>query len=343
MKQVRMPSGYGSVIKLKGNRRRPFQVRVTTGFTDEGKQIYDYLGYYEKREDALVALADYNANPYDINVGKITFKGLYERWSKEHFQNVGKTSIEHYDLAFRYCKEIHDMRFVDIRLNHLQGIIDNLGKPYPTRRMTKLLMSQLFRYAIKNDIVEKEYSRFVELGKKGEKIEKKIFSKEEINKLFEYVDKLEYVDTVLIMIYTCMRIGELLTIKTENVHLDERYMIGGIKTEAGKNRIIPINKKILPYIKKWYNPANEYLITNDKGEQMQHQNYRREKFKNIMEKLRIDHTPHECRHTGISLLDSAGANKLCVKRIVGHSSKDITEDVYTHKTIQELIETIDLI
>ncbi len=341
---MRKPSGYGSVIKLKGNRRKPYQVRVTKGYDkDTGKQIYKYIGYFEKQQEAEIALAEYNANPYDIDTARITFKELYDKWSSEHFQKVGRTSIEHYDLAFRYCKEIHNMRFIDIRLNHLQGIIDNLGKPYPTRRMTKLLMSQLFRYAIKNDIVEKEYSRYVDLGKPSPREEKKIFTQEEIDKLFKYVDKLEYVDTVLIMIFTCMRIGELVTIKTENVHLKERYMIGGIKTQAGRDRIIPINKKILPFIEKWYNPNNEYLITNDKGEQMQHQNYRREKFKNIMEKLKMDHTPHECRHTGISLLDSAGANKLCVKRIVGHSSKDITEDVYTHKTIEELIATIDLI
>lgn len=341
---MRKPSGYGSVIKLKGNRRKPYQVRVTKGYDkDTGKQIYKYIGYFEKQQEAEIALAEYNANPYDIDTAKITFKQLYDKWSNEHFQKVGRTSIEHYDLAFRYCKEIHNMRFIDIRLNHLQGIIDNLGKPYPTRRMTKLLMSQLFRYAIKNDIVEKEYSKYVDLGKPSPREEKKVFTQKEIDKLFKYVDKLEYVDTVLIMIFTCMRIGELVTIKTADVHLKERYMIGGIKTQAGRDRIIPINKKILPFIEKWYNPNNEFLITNDKGEQMQHQNYRREKFKNIMEKLKMDHTPHECRHTGISLLDSAGANKLCVKRIVGHSSKDITEDVYTHKTIEELIATIDLI
>ena len=56
---MRMPSGYGSIIKLKGNRRRPYQVRLTKGFTDEGKQIYMYLGYFEKKEQAMIALSDY--------------------------------------------------------------------------------------------------------------------------------------------------------------------------------------------------------------------------------------------------------------------------------------------
>lgn len=82
---------------------------------------------------------------------------------------------------------------------------------------------------------------------------------------------------------------------------------------------------------------------NALGRQMGYSNYRREKFDNIMEKLRMEHCPHDCRNTGISLLNTAGANPLCIKRIVGHSSQDITEDVYTHKSIEELISAIDLI
>ena len=129
------------------------------------------------------------------------------------------------------------------------------------------------------------------------------------------------------------------------MHLEERYMIGGMKTEAGKNRVIPINKKIEPFIRRYYekNKNNTYLITNSFGRQMQYSNYRREKWDNIMEKLEMEHTPHECRHTFASKMDSVGANKLCIKRIMGHSSPDITDAVYTHKTINELIEAVDLI
>ena len=151
--------------------------------------------------------------------------------------------------------------------------------------------------------------------------------------------------TILIMIYSGLRIGELLDLRIKNIHLKDRYMIGGNKTKAGKNRIIPISKKTEPFIKKYYetNKDKEFLIINSFGRQMQYSNYRREKFDNIMEKFRMDHRPHDTRHTFASLMDSAGANKLCIKRIMGHSSPDITDNVYTHKTIQELIEAIDLI
>lgn len=124
-------------------------------------------------------------------------------------------------------------------------------------------------------------------------------------------------------------------------------MIGGLKTEAGKNRIIPINKKIEPFIRRYYekNKDKGYLITNVFGRQMQYCNYRREKWDNIMEKLEFKevHRPHDCRHTFATLMDNANANKLSIKRIMGHSSPDITDKVYTHKTIEDLIEAIYLI
>lgn len=340
---MRLPNGYGSIIKNKGNRRKPYQVRITRGWDDNGKQLYSTLGWFEKREEAIIALSEYNSSPYDIEANKETFTDVFEKWKLEHYPKVSDNAIVNYNLAYKYCKAIHKMRFKDIRLTHLQAIIDNSGKGYPTRKVIKALMNQLFSFAIKNDIVEKKYSEYVDVGTNEGKVNRKPFTKEEIKKLFDNVDKLEWTDTVLIMIFSGLRVGELLDLKTENIHLEERYMIGGLKTKAGINRIIPINKKIEPFIRKYYNPENEYLITNFKGNKMQYSNYRREKFDNVMEKLKMKHNPHECRHTFASLMDSAGANKLCLKRIIGHSSQDITEDVYTHKTIEELIETIDLI
>ena len=343
---MRLPSGYGGIVKLKGNRRKPYQVRLTKGFTDEGKQIYMYLGYYAKRGEALEALAEYNSSPYDITRETITFAEVYKKWSNEHFKKVSSSSIERYSNAYRkYCKSLYKMRFKDIRLTHLQAVIDNCGMAHPTRASIKTLFAVLTRFAMKNDIVDKDYAQYVDVGQREGKINRKPFTQEEIDKLFKYVDTFDYLDTILIMIYSGLRVGEMLDLRIENIHLEERYMVGGSKTNAGKNRIIPINKKIEPFIRKYYeeNKDKEYLIINSLGRHMEYSNYRREKFDNIMEKLKMEHKPHDARHTFASLMDSAGANKLCIKRIIGHSSQDITEDIYTHKTLEELIEAIDLI
>lgn len=343
---MRLPSGYGGIVKLKGNRRKPYQVRLTKGFTDEGKQIYMYLGYYARRGEALEALAEYNSSPYDITRETITFAEVYKKWSNEHFKKVSSSSIERYSNAYRkYCKSLYKMRFKDIRLTHLQTVIDNCGMAHPTRASIKTLFAVLTRFAMKNDIVDKDYAQYVDVGQREGKINRKPFTQEEIDKLFKYVDTFDYLDTILIMIYSGLRVGEMLDLRIENIHLEERYMVGGSKTEAGKNRIIPINKKIEPFIRKYYekNKDKEFLIINSLGRPMGYSNYRREKFDNIMEKLKMEHKPHDARHTFASLMDSAGANKLCIKRIIGHSSQDITEDIYTHKTLEELIEAIDLI
>lgn len=344
---MKMANGTGSIIKLKGNRRRPYQVRLTKGFTDEGKQIFMYLGYYETQQKAMIALSEYNSSPYDITRETITFERVYQIWSKEHFKKVSDSSIERYSNAYRkYCKPLYKMRFKDIRLSHLQGVIDDSGMAHPTRASIKTLFNVLFAYAMKNDIVEKNYSQYVDVGQREGKINRKPFTQEEIQKIFNNVDKIDYMDTILIMIYTGLRVGELLDLKIKNIHLDERYMIGGFKTEAGTNRIIPINKKIEPFIRKYYeqNKDKEYLIINSLGRPFTYSNYRREKWDNMMEKLEFEgHRPHDCRHTFATLMDNANANKLSIKRIMGHASPDITDKVYTHKTIEDLIEAIDLI
>lgn len=340
---MKNPNGYGSISKLSGKRRKPYLVRKTKGWSDNGKQIFEIIGCYETRTQAMNALANYNTNPYDIEKAKITFSELYEKWSEQHFFKVSDNAITNYKVAYKYCEPLYGLRFIDIRTNHMQSTIDNSGKAYPTRKLIKTLLNQLYNYAIENDISDKKYSQYLDIGKNEGKISRKPFTQEEIQILFDNEDKLDFIDTILIMIYTGLRVGELLSIKHDDVYLDKRYMTGGIKTQAGKNRVIPIHKKILPFVKKWYANNTEYLITNTKKLQMQYSNYRREKFDNIMEKLRMKHNPHDCRHTFASLMDSANANKLCIKRIMGHASQDITDKVYTHKDIDELLENVDLL
>ena len=60
-----------------------------------------------------------------------------------------------------------------------------------------------------------------------------------------------------------------------------------------------------------------------------------------MKTLGLDHTIHETRHTFISQCSRIGIDTVMVKRIVGHSTKYITEH-YTHKNADDLIAAIDL-
>ena len=210
-----------------------------------------------------------------------------------------------------------------------------------TLRHHKNVYRQLFKYAIKNEIVEKNHANLIELPQDSEpkKDSHTIFTPDEIQILWDNVDK-PNVDIALILIYSGMRIMELLQMPSENVYLTEQYMVGGNKTKAGKNRVIPIHDKILPLVAKRMSKGNTYLIKPPRSEVYYYTSFRKNVWWVMMNELGLNHTMHDTRHTFVSMMDSAGVQQLTIKKIAGHSSKDIT-DRYTHKEIRELVEAVN--
>ena len=331
---LKMPNGYGSVTKLSGRRRNPYMVRITMGRDDYGQIVRKVLGYYHTKADALQALADYNHDPYDLSADKLTFAQAYEMWSARHYPTVSDPLAKRYTQMYTICAPIADKPLANLKLIHLQALVDAQPK-YHTRSHLKLLMSQVYDFAIQRDIIATNYAARVDTGKDpGVQNPHKPFAPDEITALWARSDE-PIPRLALILIYTGMRVGELAEMRTANVHLDERYMIGGLKTDAGKNRIIPIHHKILPLIAQLYDPAAEYLI-------MPHRvaNAYQRPFTAAIP----GHRTHDCRHTFASLMDVAGANRSALKRIMGHSNGgDITDTVYIHKTVADLLQNVELI
>ena len=339
---MRNPNGYGSVYKISGSRRRPFGVRVTVGWTEEGKQIYKNLGYFEKRQEAIIALAEYNKSPYNLSNRSITFEELYELWSKERFPDIKESTIQGYKSAYKRCTSIHKMKMIDIRKEHLQDLLDNSGLAFATQKLLKNFHNQIFKYAIEQDILSKNQSSFTKIRASKKASKRSIFTRNEIQVLFDNQD-VGVAKTVLVLIYTGMRVNELLSIKKENVNLAEQYMVGGFKTPAGEDRTVPIADKILPIVTEFMQSEGDYLITAKKGGKMGYVNFKNHNWGETMDSLKMDHTPHDTRHTFITLMDEAEVSKFIVKCIVGHStSKDIT-DHYTHTNFQKLLEAVNKI
>ena len=343
---MRNPNGYGSVFKLSGNRRKPYAVRITQKWTDEGKRIYKYLSYHVTRKEAMQALASYNANPYDVDENNITFKAMYENWSDRHFKNITKNTIKGYETCFGYCKPIYNIKIKDIKIVHLQNLIDNLNKNHGTLKLMRSLLNQIFKYAMQLDIIQKDYSKYLKIGKHIVIKKKTIFSDDEISRLWDNLDYHKYIDTILIMVYTGMRIGELLNLKKEDLDLIEQTIIvTDSKTQAGQNRIIPIHPRIKELIQGRYDYSEvDYLISNIRNNgYINYSYYNTKLFNPIMIFLNMEHTPHDCRHTFATRLNDAGGNATAIKKIIGHESFALTEKVYTHKKVGELRKAIELI
>lgn len=323
---------------------------VPVGFKPNGKIIQQVLDYYRTRQEGLAALADYNEKKKGISASAdfkefkkvqiashYTFAQIYDLWTAQRYLDKGNKIPNCYSAAYAWCMELYNIPFADVRQMHLQKAIDSCGKGYATKKNMKTLFKFLYKYAIGNDIVKTMYSSLIELPSQKQSDIHKPFTDDEMRILWLNAENTA-VKTILIMAYTGMRPSEFLKIKTENVNLKERYMKGGLKTAAGFNRIIPIAECILPFIKKMYNPDCRFLFPDENGKELSYNNYCRKFFEPAIIKLNLDHLPHDGRHTCASALDRAEVNPVIIRRILGHRAKDITEKVYIHKYIPELVE-----
>lgn len=349
---MRLPNGYGGVIKLSGKRRRPYAARITAGVTEkDGKfvQQYKYIGYFAKRAEAVAFLADYNKGTVLPDNQKVlstlpTFAEVYELWKTER-QALGKFSAaqeKNYRISFNHFEPLHNRRFATLRHPDLQdAVLAYSHKSKSTITFMLSLLHGMYKYALRHELVDKDYSAALEAVYSPKKsVEHIPFTDEEIALLWAH-SGIRDCYLALIMIYTGMRCSELLTLRTENIHLDERYMIGGLKTKAGTDRVIPIAEKLVPFFEKYMDPESVYFYPNSAGKQYDFSAFNNTNWKNLMAALHLEHRTHDCRHTFATLSARAGISDYHRKLIMGHTIKDLTNGTYTHVSPAELVEDIN--
>lgn len=334
----RNPNGYGCVTRLKGRRSRPWVIKVTI-YDAEGHSRQVPVDYAETEEQGNILLAKYNNNPWNIERNKVTLVELYNRWSDIKLPKLGASNQSALRSAFKHMTKYYGMKYRNIKAYQMQDCIDNCGKGYSTQGAIKTLWGHLDRFALELDIIDKMYSQLTSAPPIPD-TKRTPFTDEQIDALWKIKDE-PWVDTVLIYLYTGFRLRELFEMKTEQVNMKEWYFQGGEKTASGKNRIVPIHTKIRPFVQSMVERGNTYLFSYQ-GKKLSQTNYYK-CWDKVMEKIGADKTPHEARHTFETKLDNAGANRKCIDMLMGHKSKDVGTRVYTHKTIEQLRETVELL
>ena len=164
------------------------------------------------------------------------------------------------------------------------------------------------------------------------------------------MDDIPWVDMVLIAMYTGFRPQEVAILETKNIFLDENKIIGGIKTDNGRDRVVPIHPAIKSLVEKRFIQATERyhsdrLFNDPKGQQSTKMTYDmyRGRFMNVMKEMGFKGlTPHCTRHTFSTQAKRCGMDAGIRKRIMGHSlDKDVTESVYTHPTFRDLVHEMN--
>lgn len=361
-KHRRLPNGFGQISLIKNkNLRNPYRAMVSIGKTETGKPICRILkpqGYFNTYNEAYAALVEYNKNPYDLAKG-MTMQDLYDNWYSEYKEkDQAGSTLRTAKSAWSRCKEISTMYVRDVRTRHIKGCIDNAESPGLKKRV-KSLLNMLFDYAMEYELVDRNYARGFQLPKEvykeqeEDRIEHIPFTEEEMNALWENID-IPYVDIILVQCYTGFRPQELGLITIDNVHLNEGYIVGGMKTEAGRNRPVPIHSKIKDIIENHYLDSvknnEQYLFTcKDCGRYCDnHQlTYNRYigRFIKIRQMLNLNeqHRPHDPRVHFVTQAKRAGVDEYAIKYIVGHSIQDITENIYTKRNIEWLKSEIEKI
>ena len=378
-KYPRLPSGFGTIRYLGENRRNCYAVHppaeidalgnvkrpAALCYTDDWIKGFTVLTAYKagtytpgmERElevaetsdaDVLVQriLADYSTikgvEDKHPEIKELTFAEVYEKFYKWKFEErkgvkLSKSSQNSYRTAFKNSKAIHNRPFASLKHEDLQKIVDDCPLKHSSVELIVNLFKQMYKYAIMYEICTENKAQYVTVNRPEDDVSGRPFSDEELKTLWNHKDD-EDVQMVLIMCYSGFRIS---VYRSLYVNMEEKYFQGGVKTAAGKNRIVPIHSSILPFVSSRIAKYGMMIPVTENT-------YRNKFFTELMNRLNIlgtpPHTPHDCRHTFSALCEKYSVRENDRKRMLGHSfGADITNEVYGHRALEDLRTEIEKI
>lgn len=147
--------------------------------------------------------------------------------------------INGYELAFKKSAPLYSRQMRDLKAEDYQQIIDQMvadGLSRSSCEKQRTLFSQLCEWAMAQDIINKNYAQLLHLPAAAGKAERTLTA-DEIARISAYQNDKRFGQTAqiaMVLLYTGMRIDELLSMRCENVYLKEHYMQGGEKRKRAK-------------------------------------------------------------------------------------------------------------
>lgn len=367
----RRPNNTGTVVKLSGKRRTPFCARVMSDERDiiTGKKKQICIGTFATREEALNALSLYSLkksnsisneearniapNLFDRIQEKTkkrvpTFKDIYHILDKEEFSKLSKSARDGYGSWIKHFETIYNRPIDNITLADLQYIFDNDKSKNGTQIHMKVLCSKIFEYAVIHQYIPRDfdYTSYIRIAEFKQSTKHYPFTMDEIKKL-KTINTSE-AHLMLIYIYTGLRAGELLKINRNNIHINEpcsddgsnkliSYIVTGSKTNAGKNRVVPIHDDIKQLV------IDELLKPDKRLIDCSYASLNNTVLSTVNGYLKATHTMHDTRQTFASLCQLSNVDIYVRKKVLGHKLNDITFDIYTNASKNKLWTEINKI
>lgn len=374
-KRNRRVSGTGGICKLSGKRRKPYEVKVFIG------RQYKSMGTFATESEAALFLQNLDIENLS-NRTNWTLKQFYDIWTEsKHYNKLSKSAVQAYAAAWSRLSVLENEKMRNLKTSDFQHIVDNAVKKkrYKTRTAEEVrkmsdkerqryyaLVSQpeeplgfdgkkdikelagfLCELAMKDDVLNKNYASMIELENEDTKVQKLNFTAEQISIITQH-DYMTAAKITLIFLYTGMRAAELLEMKKAAVDLQAMTMTGGSKTEAGRNRTIPIHRNIVKYVEffLYSSPDCDHLITEN-GKPVSYEKFTRRMFYPMLDELGITRqdadgnnilTLHRTRHTWVQMAIEGGMTPEALQKIAGHAKYETSVNKYGDKISTEYLK-----
>lgn len=334
MSNIKAPNGYGSITKLSGNRRRPWMVRITTGKVvdferQKSWQKQTVLGYYASQKEAILALAEYNANPYSLDKATTTIGDIWKLIQDK--VNVSENRRKVYKSVYKkYISPIENYKVREVHADLLQSVIDSTGHGYSTQSNVRSVLNHIFDHGVISGIIDRNYMEYVKLESQEIQLKRDLYTADEIQNIWDHVGQPEY-DLTLLLLYHGTRITEMRELPKEDINLIENTLtIRQAKNEWSK-RVIPIHDKMRPIIERLMQTDSKRLTTVTKNQY--------EHFASTV----LHHKGYDARHTFASKANELGIPKLTIQRLMGHKPESVLEQTYIHLKMEELADSLNTI
>lgn len=303
-----------------------------------------------------------------------TFEELASLWLENYKTTVKPSTFENVRSKVEKMTEEHfeGMKLKQVTTTYCQKVAIELSKTYVLYGHYLSVINRIFKYAVLMDVLTSNpFDKIIR--PKSRQVQRKgnFLTKEELKeflKLAQTATLSYFFPLVHLMSYTGLRQGEALALKWSDIDFENKKItvnktavrINGkqsLQTPKTKNskRVISIDPNTLSILKSWkkdqikiyfkngkyFEGDENFIFTSQRAEWVHIHNFIRYFKRFIADHKLKPITPHGLRHTHASLLFSAGVEPKNISDRLGHSTVQITLDLYTHITEEQRTDTVD--
>lgn len=327
----RRGNGTGSVYKLPSGKWRG---AVTLGkWLDERGKLHRQVisrNFNTKKEAVRwVSLPETRMEPKM----DLTLKELHDLWEPTY--NGSESAVSVYKAAWGKLSNLWGFPLSKMTIDLLQGAVDNCGAGRQTKSNIITLLRFLYGYAIPRGYIPDNLNLALYLKNSGgQSVEKKGIPLEYLDRIPGIFGKVPFAEYVYCQCYLGFRPGEFRALDVSNYDRKEKAVVGGFKTDAGRDRTVTISPKIQPIIDKLVkDKIGGPIFCDESGKPLTERRYK-QIFDSVLEAIGLEnpeveingrkyttYTPHSCRHTFATLMMQTHGEMGDRMALIGHANE----------------------